>query len=657
MVFTRNQKRKIEDVNDEIYNPIPILNSNGNGNFNVSIKRKKTSCEKQIQTESINKDTIQIKTNENEINKSESKSENESEEAETETETETETEIELGSETNTEERDEEANDTDNKNANVVQNLENMIKKSLTNLMTKFSKNDKKSDVPKDEYDKYINYIDSIYDGDFFETCSIDDKKKKLKEKYSVEEIKKINKELEEIKDIYNKRVPNIDDILKMDIDVSQKQKLLEKMYHFINSDLLTVDYNSNLKFLMSNINPDENSELVELEKKILEKSNNIEYSDNYRQKILKSKMPFENKVIAYKRLEVMESFESTDTSEYAKYKSWMDILLSIPYNEHVNNKVDDKSDFIKRVRNVLDLRLSFLETAKDQVLNIVTQMIKNPEYSSLPAIGLYGERGVGKTAFVKSISEALGRPYRIISLGGESDSSLLTGHGFTYVGSGPGRIIEILRETKCTNPIILFDELDKVSETYRGKEIIGNLIHLTDSTSNNKYNYDKYFAGLEFDLSKVLFIFTYNDETKVDPILADRLFKIRVNNYSVAEKLEIAKTHLVKTILGQYSFTENEIVFEDDALHYIVETSRSDQGMRDVKRKFEIIISRINTLLLTDSTEDIIRLKYKKLYSYYKTPSLHDVPIKILKDHVDIFLSDSIINNSKDDSPPPGMYI
>ena len=656
MVFTRNQKRKIEDeiIDDD---NLDKCNSSGtfivknSGNFNLSIKRKKiTHCEKQIQTET--------------------EKETETTESEIETESETESEIETESENKTTESETSENETsENKSVeepNVVQNLENVIKKSLTNLLTRFTKKDKIK-KNEDEYDKYINCIDSIYDGDFFERVSIDDKKKKLKEKYSEEEIQKINQELRDIKNNYNKNVPNVVDILKMDIDISQKQKLLEKMYHFINSDLLTIDYNSNLKFLISNINQDENSELVELEKKILEKSNSVEYSDNYRKKILKSKMPFENKIIAYKRLEVMESFESTDTSEYAKYKSWMDILLSIPYDELVNNRVpciteanldnapniNDNHNFIKNVRNVLDLRLSFLETAKDQVLNIVTQMIRNPDFT-INAIGLYGEKGVGKTAFVKSISEALGRPYRTISLGGESDSSLLTGHGFTYVGSGPGRIIEILRETKCTNPIILFDELDKVSETYRGKEIIGNLIHLTDSTSNNKYNYDKYFAGLEFDLSKVLFVFTYNDETKVDPILADRLFKIRVNNYSVKEKLEIAKTHLIKTILKQYSFTENEIVFEDDAIHYIVESSRSDQGMRDVKRKFEIVISRVNTLLLTDPKEDIIRLKYKKLYNYYKNTAS---PIKILKDHVDVFLSESITNDDKNNGPPPGMYM
>jgi ATP-dependent Lon protease len=292
-------------------------------------------------------------------------------------------------------------------------------------------------------------------------------------------------------------------------------------------------------------------------------------------------------------------------------------------------------------------------------------MMRNPDFT-INAIGLYGGKGLGKTQIVKSISEALHRPYRTISLGGESDSTLLTGHGFTYVGSCPGRIIEILRETKCTNPIILFDELDKVSQTHHGKEIIGNLIHLTDTTTNNKYNYDKYFAGIEFDLSKVLFVFTYNDASKVDPILADRLFKIHVDNYSFKEKLEITKLHIIPNILEQYRFSnKNFISVSDEAVKYIVDSSKSDQGMRDIKRKFEIVVSRVNTLLLTKPEDNIVKLKYKSLYSYYNKDSNIDhgsngntSSVCIIKDHIDILLSDSATNDSDNiDKPPFGMYI
>ena len=518
---------------------------------------------------------------------------------------------------------------------------------------------------RDEYEKYIRNVNSIYRGKFFERVAVDEKRGTLKEHVSEEELVRLNRELEMIRDQYKHDAPSVLEVLKMNIDVSEKQRLLENIYRFANSEMLTHEYTATLRSINDKMKQFSDTELLELEKQILQTSDNSEYNDNYRQKILRSSMPFNNKVIAYKRLQVMESFETTDTSEYAKYKSWMDILLSIPFGQSVNNtnKItndttnDNKlieNDTIYNVRKVLDRRLSFLERPKDQIINMVTQMARNPDFN-VNAIGLYGPKGTGKTNLVRSISEALGRPYRTISLGGESESSLLTGHGFTYVGSCPGRIIEILRETKCTNPIILFDELDKVSETHHGKEIIGNLIHMTDASTNNKYNYDKYFAGLEFDLSKILFVFTYNDPKKVDPILADRLFKIQIDNYSLKEKLEITRTHLIREIFNQYCFTDSDIVFEDDAINYIVESSRSEQGMRDIKRKFEIVISRVNTLMLTNPEQEIVRLKYKELYKYY-----HNVPkpVTIKRDHIDTLLLDSVTPSESDSRDPPfGMYI
>jgi ATP-dependent Lon protease len=201
------------------------------------------------------------------------------------------------------------------------------------------------------------------------------------------------------------------------------------------------------------------------------------------------------------------------------------------------------------------------------------------------------------------------------------------------------------------NPIVLIDELDKVSETQHGKEIIGTLIHLTDSTTNNKYNYDKYFSGIEFDLSKVLFIFTYNDPSKVDRILADRLFKIKIDNYNVKEKIEITKLHIIPTMLNKFKFNTNDIIFSENAIQYLVSSSNTSEGMREIKYKIEIILSRINTLLITKEEDNIIHLKYKKLYSDYKI-----LPVTISKTHIDILLDESI-SLENNNTPPFNMYI
>lgn len=530
-----------------------------------------------------------------------------------------------------------------------------INKLVKKIVKKYSSNSKQGC----DYNNFNNLVASIYDGEFFERVPLEIRQTELKNKYTKEEIKELTDQLNNIKSSYENNSPSIVDIIKMDMPILQKQKLLEKIHCLVNSDILTNEYTANLKYLTSNIYHVQEPELIELEERILMSSISNGNVDSYKTKILKSNMSFDNKVIAYKKLEIMETYEGTDTSEYSKYKSWIDNLLSIPFGIESNflsginkySSIDEIKPLIKKVRNILDEKLSFLEKPKDQIINIVTQTIRNPNVN-INAIGLYGGAGLGKTEICKSIAKALNRPFSSISLGGESDASSLTGHGFTYVGSSAGRLIDILKNTKTMNPVILFDELDKVSETQQGKEIIGTLIHLTDSTTNNKYNHDKYFSGIEFDLSKVLFIFTYNDQNKVDKILADRLFKINVENYNFNEKLEITNKHIIPYMLDKFMFNSNDIKLSDDAIKYLVHSSNKLQGMRDIKTKIKIIFSRINTLLLTNEKDNVINLKYKKLYSCYKL-----LPVIIPSEHIEIFLDESISTYKDDDEPPFHMYI
>lgn len=526
-------------------------------------------------------------------------------------------------------------------------LNRIIKDSIQHVIKNYGKQTDNSDV----YGEFNGLVQDIYNGQFFERIPIE-KSKDLKDKISIDEMKVMKNELSLIQEKYMNSSPSVIDILKMNISIEQKQKLLEKVHCLVNSDILTREYNLNMKYLNSNISNNEDPELLILEESILKST--LNKMDSYRLKILKSEMSFNNKVIAYKKLEIMETYEDTDTSEYAKYKAWMDLLLSIPFgvynkiNININSDLNEIKSYIKRVRNILDEKLSFLEKPKDQMINLVSHMIRNPG-ANINAIGLCGPAGVGKTSIGESIAKALNRPFKMISLGGESDASNITGHNFTYIGSGPGIIINSLIDTKSMECVVLLDELDKIGDSNNGKDIIATLIHITDSTTNNKYNLDKYFSGIEFDLSKVLFIFTYNDASKIDKILSDRLLKININNYNKKEKLEITNKHIIPYILNKFNFTESDITFEEKSIEYIINNSMNS-GMRDIKTKLKIIISRINNLLLTQDEDNIIRLNYKKLYSYYNT-----LPVVILKEHVDILLDESIINETN--STPFGMYI
>jgi hypothetical protein len=199
------------------------------------------------------------------------------------------------------------------------------------------------------------------------------------------------------------------------------------------------------------------------------------------------------------------------------------------------------------------------------------------------------------TSLVKEgISKILNREFAFVPLGGATDSSYLEGHSYTYEGSTWGKIVDILIRSKSMNPVIYFDELDKISETPKGEEIIGILTHLTDTSQNSQFH-DKYFAEIDFDLSKCLFIFSYNDPYKVNPILLDRMYKIKTTGYQVKDKIVIANQYLIPKIRYEVNFKEGDIIIPDSTLNYIIDTyTEKEDGVRNLKRCIEIIYKKLN---------------------------------------------------------------
>jgi len=245
-------------------------------------------------------------------------------------------------------------------------------------------------------------------------------------------------------------------------------------------------------------------------------------------------------------------------------------------------------------KKTLDTAVYGLNDAKLQIMQMVGQWISNPKAVGT-SIAIKGPMGTGKTTLVKEgISKILNREFAFIALGGATDSSFLEGHSYTYEGSTWGKIVDILIQNKTMNPIIYFDELDKISDTPKGEEIAGILTHLTDGSQNSQFH-DKYFAEIDFDLSKCLFIFSYNDESKINPILKDRMYRIQTKGYSKKEKSEIANNYLLPTIRTMIDFDKEDIEIETDALHYIIDTYTEDeQGVRNLKRALEIIHTKLN---------------------------------------------------------------
>jgi ATP-dependent Lon protease len=319
----------------------------------------------------------------------------------------------------------------------------------------------------------------------------------------------------------------------------------------------------------------------------------------YRLTLLESDIPLIFKSAALKKISTLRYMEP-GSGEFYKIKNWVDTFMRIPFGNYKNlpisidDGVDKCHDFMANAQKTLDEAVYGLNDAKMQIMQMLGQLITNPKAIGT-AIAIHGPPGTGKTSIVKEgISKILNRPFAFIALGGATDSSFLEGHGYTYEGSTWGKIVQILIDSKCMNPVIYFDELDKISDTPKGEEITGILTHLTDTAQNSQFH-DKYFTEIDFDLSKCLFIFSYNDESKVNPILKDRMYRIQTKGYNQKQKTVIANSHLLPKIRDQVRFKTEDIIIPDEVLHYIIENfCNKEDGVRNLKRCLEIIYTKIN---------------------------------------------------------------
>ena len=264
----------------------------------------------------------------------------------------------------------------------------------------------------------------------------------------------------------------------------------------------------------------------------------------------------------------------------------------------------ETSKFMLNVDSILDKSIYSQQNAKNEVKRIIAQWVNGE--SSGYCLGFEGPPGTGKTSLAKyGIAECLknsdgsSRPFSFIALGGSSNGSTLEGHNYTYVGSTYGKIVDILIESSCMNPIIYIDELDKISNTDNGRELIGILTHLTDSTQNDEFM-DKYFSGIPLDLSKVLFIFSYNDFNLLDSILADRIHRVKFDYLKVSEKLHILDHYLLPTMLKTIGFANNSISFTKEAILVIIKNYTHEAGVRKLKEKVLEIVRQINLDCITN---------------------------------------------------------
>ena len=448
------------------------------------------------------------------------------------------------------------------------------------------------------------------------------------------------------------RTPEIK--LKKDLEEESEQEseeeylyeydeLDEKYEELIDKQMLQNSEESNMEYFhyLSN----------EKKKSLLEKTKEIyEYNGSnipLRFKIIESNMDMKTKAIALENIDKLSEMD-VSTGEHSKMDHWINGLMRIPFGKFnkipINPDSDNKSkrEYIKNTYKTLNSAIYGHKEAKTHILQVIGKWIKNPD-SGGNVLAIQGPMGNGKTTLVKEgISKVLNRPFAFIALGGASDSAFFDGHCFTYEGSHWGRIVQILHDSKCMNPVIYFDELDKISDTAKGDEITHMLTHLTDPSQNSLFQ-DNYFPGVNLDLSKALFIFSYNDESKVNRILKDRMYVIHTKGFKTEDKLKISREYLLPDILNIFAYDKDEIIFTDDILKNIIEKfTNNEEGVRNLKRCIETIISKINIHILSDG-DDELSFKLKEF----------NLPITLTQEHIEILLN----NDKKNDTPPFGMYL
>jgi len=364
---------------------------------------------------------------------------------------------------------------------------------------------------------------------------------------------------------------------------------------------------------------------------------------NIRDRIILLDVPLSTKAFILNRFD--QEITKSSGSDYTKQMNWVKNLLSIPFGKYkqlpvnLKSKKKDIQQFLKKVQNSMDLAVWGHKKTKDEIIDFVGKIISNPNATG-QILALNGEKGVGKTLLIKKgIAEALNRPFYQINFGGLNDPSVLIGHDMTYIGAKYGKLVQILIQAQCMNPIIYLDEIDKMGtgETSKSREIFGILTHLLDEEQNNEFE-DLYFQGIKLDLSRILFVISFNKLEQVDNIVSDRMKIISVDNPKIQDKLIIAQNYMFPRILDNFGMKTSDIVVSDDLLKYIIEYKTiKEDGVRKFKKNLETIVQKINTLrILKGCKENYLNLKF--------FVPIIKFPIIITRSNIDTIL-DSTDNN------------
>ena len=271
-------------------------------------------------------------------------------------------------------------------------------------------------------------------------------------------------------------------------------------------------------------------------------------------------------------------------SDYSVQRSYLELILELPWNEYTKDSFD-----LKKARGILDRDHFGLEKVKERIIEHLAVLKLKGDMKS-PILCLYGPPGVGKTSLGKSIAESLGRKYERVSLGGLQDEAEIRGHRKTYIGAMPGRIIKSIKKAQTSNPVFVLDEIDKVNRNTHG-DPSSALLEVLDPEQNETFH-DNYLE-LDYDLSKVMFVSTANTLNTIQPALRDRMEIIEINGYTIEEKVQIAKKHLLPKQLIAHGINDKKILLKDNVLEYVIDRYTRESGVRLLEKVLSKLIRNV----------------------------------------------------------------
>ena len=336
-----------------------------------------------------------------------------------------------------------------------------------------------------------------------------------------------------------------------------------------------------------------------------EDTENVDEQDNYVKKIQQLKLDKETEATLLKEAERLSKMPSSSQEAFVS-RNYLDNVLELPWNKETK----DRADFNK-VMGILDKDHYGLEKVKDRILeNIAVRKLKPDVKGQI--ICLVGPPGIGKTSIGKSIAKALGKNYQRVSLGGVRDEADIRGHRKTYVGAMPGRIMNAMKLAKSRNPVILLDEIDKMTRDMRG-DPSSALLEVLDSEQNNAFR--DHYIEVPFDLSDVMFITTANTTQTIDAPLLDRMDVIELTSYTREEKFHIAKEHLVPKQLKLNGLKASMLKINDSALYILIDNYTKEAGVRTLERYIAKLCRKAAKAIVSEEKKSV-RITEKNIEEY-----------------------------------------